>query len=52
MEKLNQSIRSKCKQNASEQTRGRDAAKDFHVGTSAVDVEIEQAPVKKLTLNN
>lgn len=47
MEKLNQSIRSKCKQNASEQARGRDAAKDFHVGTSAVDVEIGQG-IKKL----
>ena len=29
IEKLNQSIKSKCKQNASEQARGRDAAKDF-----------------------
>ena len=29
MEKLNQSIKSKCKQNANEQARGRDAAKDF-----------------------
>ena len=52
MEKLNQSIKSKCKQNANKQARGRDAAKDFHVGTSAVDVEIEQAPVNKLTINN
>lgn len=52
MEKLNQSIKSKCKQNASEQARGRDAAENFHVGTSAVDVVIEQAPVKKLTINN
>lgn len=52
MEKLNQSIRNKCKQNASEQARGRDAAENFHVGTSAVDVVMEQAPVKKLTINN
>ena len=52
MEKLNQSIKSKCKQNASEHARGRDAAENFHVGTSAVDVEIEQAPVMKLTINN
>lgn len=52
MEKLNQSIRSKCKQNASEQARGCDAVENFHVGTSVVDVEIEQAPVKKLTINN
>ena len=42
MEKLNQSIKSKCKQNASEQAIGRDVAKDFHVGTSAVDVETKQ----------
>lgn len=47
MGKLNQSIISKCKQNASEQARCRDAAKDFYVGTSAVDVEIEQG-IKKL----
>lgn len=52
MEKLNQSIRNKCKQNASEQARGRDATENFYVGTSAVDVEIEQVPVKKLTINN
>lgn len=51
MEKLNQSIKSKCKQNASEQARGRDADENFHVGTRAVDIEIKQAPVKKLTPN-
>lgn len=42
MEKLNQSIRSKCKQNASEQARGRDGAENFRVGTSTVDIEIDQ----------
>lgn len=47
MSKLDQSIKDKCRQNASEQARGRDAAKDFHVGTSAVDVEIGQG-IKKL----
>lgn len=52
MEKLNQSIRSKCKKNAREQIRGRDATEKFHVGTSEVDVGIEQAPIKKLTVNN
>lgn len=38
MEKLNQSIRSKCKQNASEQTRGRDAAKDFITGSTNLSI--------------
>ena len=52
MEKLNQSIKSKCKQNASEQARGRDAAENFHVGTSAVDVEIEQGLSLKKIKNN
>lgn len=41
-------IKSKCKQNVSEQARGHDAAKSFHVRTNTVDIEIEQAPVKKL----
>lgn len=52
MEKLNQSIRSKCKQNASEQARGRDSAENFHVGTSIVDIEIEQGLSLKKVKNN
>lgn len=42
MEKLGRSIRNKCKQNAYEQERALDAFKNFHVGTSTVDIEIAQ----------
>ena len=38
IEKLNQSIKSKCKQNASEQARGRDAAKDFITGSTNLSI--------------
>lgn len=48
MEKLSQSIRSKCKQNASDQTRGRDTAENFYNGIDGTDIKIEQKLVKKL----
>ena len=47
MEKLDQSIKSKCKQNAYERQRGIEEAKNFRVGSSQIDTTSEQ-DVKEL----